>query len=735
MKRSRALTPSVITDATLAATIILATFCFTYFTNSTRGLPFRDSFSAGKTDEWQPIGGAWETANGLMRNESDERGAKLLAGSKRWKNYVVETDLKLLRQGGDVGVIVRSSHEERGVDSYNGYYVGLRSGDNSLLLGRADYGWMEGRPVPMPGGVHSLSWYHLKVVVFGCAVGAFANEIGTNNSTSALLEETDCVPAGRIGLRSTASAAAWRNVRVSAATPEDLSAIRRHAPSIIQPEFPKSEAAFNATHPFHSSPLSYSDDAVQALSGMPEKALVRQPISSLRALPQPSSHPVLVRGVVVLTSPILYVQDSTGGVAVPDSHTPALGIGDEVEIAGWAEPNDYSAILRNARVKLLWDRTPVAPFAITAAQAATGAFDATFVETQGYLRSKRRGSDNTVIFDLDDSSQSFRAIANGASSDDLYRRFSEHSLLRVRGICVLDSRFTQQTAPFVLLLRSADDLDLIAGPPWWTTPRLVELTCTLLLLFLLIDFLYIRLEHWRLRGIMQERERLAHEMHDTLAQSFAGIGFQLQGIRNGIRHGWPKSLPTINQQLDRACDIVRQTHEEASLSIAMLRPESPEFCDLALSFERYASGIVSGGITVDITSNGSVKALPLRVTDALFHIGREAIANAIRHAQATKIDVILAYETDTVTLIVEDCGLGFTRSSDVRGLGLRAMEQRTQSISADLQIDSIPGKGTRIKVIAPLAPQIGFTDLPKYLFNHLFRNRLYVWARDAKRGY
>lgn len=734
MKRSRVLTPSVITDATLAATIVLAIFCFTYFTNSNRGLPFRDSFSAGKTDEWQPIGGAWETTNSVMWNESDERGAKLLAGSKRWKNYVVEADVELQRLGGDVGLIVRSSQEERGVDSYNGYYVGLRSGDNSLLIGRADYGWMEGEPVPMPGGVHSLSWYHLKVVVTGCEVGAFANEIGTQNSAWALLEEADCVAAGRIGLRSDAAAAAWRNVRVSAAAPADLFAIRRHVSSIIHPEFPKSEAAFNASHLPHSSPLSYSDDAMPTLSGMPGGALNRQPIGSLRTLPQPSSHSVVVRGVVVLTSPTLYVQDSTGGVAVPDSHTPALGIGDEVEIAGWAEPNDYSAILRNARVKPLWDRTPVPPLAITAAQAATGAFDATFVETQGYLRSKRRGPDNSVIFELDDSSQSFRAIVKGASSDDLYRRFSEHSLLRVRGICVLDSRFTQQTAPFVLLLRSADDLDLIAGPPWWTTRRLIELTCTLLFVFLLIDFLYLRLEHWRLRGIMQERERLAHEMHDTLAQSFAGIGFQLQGIRNGIRNGWPASLPTINQQLDRACDIVRQTHEEASLTIAMLRPESPEFCDLALSFERYAFRIVSGGMTVDITSNGSVKELPLRVTDALFHIGREAIANAVRHAQATKIAVILFYETDAVTLIVEDCGLGFTRTSDARGLGLRAMEQRTKNISAELQIDSIPGKGTRIKVVAPLAPQIGFTGLPKYIFNRLFRN-LPLWMRDPKRGY
>ncbi len=713
MKRSHLLNRLTFAGSALAAAIVLVIVCFLYFAAPDRGLPFQDSFATGKADEWQPVGGAWEIAGGVMRNDSDERGAKLLAGSKRWKNYAVEADVEELRQGGDAGLIVRSSHEERGIDAYNGYYVGLRTGDNSLVIGRADYGWMEGEPAPMPGGVHSLRWYHLKVIVIGCEIGVFANEIGTQNNAWSLLEEPDCVPAGRIGLRSLSTAAAWRQVRVSAATPTGLSVIRRHVASITHPDFPKSEASYNATHDWNAAMAAPSDALKEDLPA--------QPIGDLRMLPETSPRPVLVRGVVTLTSPVLYVQDSTGGVAVPNLRAPALGIGDEVEIAGWPEPHDYSSTLRNATVRLLWDRTPIPPLSITAAQAATGAFDAAFVETQGYLRAKHHSPDGTVTLDLDEGSQSFRAIAGGGFSDDLYSRLKEHSRLRVRGVCVLDSRFTQQATPFVLLLRSADDLDVIAGPPWWSTRRLVELACALLLLWLLIDFLYIRVEHWRLRGIMQERERLAHEMHDTLAQSFAGIGFQLQGIRNGIRNGGPASLPAMNQQLDRACDIVRQTHEEASLSIAMLRPDSPESCDLTVAFQRCASRIVAGGpVRVDIMSKGGARPLPLRVTDALFHIGSEAIANAVRHAQPTKIDVVLAYETDAVVLLVEDCGSGFVRTGEVRGFGLRGMEKRAQSISAELHIDSTPGKGTSVKVTAPLASRTGFTALPMHICRQIF---------------
>ena len=378
MKRSRISKGSIAAGSLLMALVALTILSFVYFISPRWGFPFHDSFQAGKADGWKPIGGAWEIANGVMRNDSDERGAKLLAGSKRWKNYVVETDVEILRQGGDAGIIVRSNQEERGIDAYNGYYVGLRAGDNSLVVGRADYGWMEGEPAAMPGGVHSLVWYHLKVVTIGCEIGVFATQIETQNSAWVLFEEPSCVPAGRIGLRSLSTAAAWRNVRVSAAQASELAAIRRHVVRIIHPEFPKSEAAYNATHDWGV--------AMASSSGGGNQALIPQPLGSLRLLPQSIPHLILVRGVVILTSPVLYVQDSTGGVAVPNIQGQALGIGDEVEIAGWPEPHDYSAILRNATVRLLWDHTPVPPVSITASQAAAGAFDATFVETQGELR-------------------------------------------------------------------------------------------------------------------------------------------------------------------------------------------------------------------------------------------------------------------------------------------------------------------------------------------------------------
>jgi hypothetical protein len=134
-------------------------------------LPYHDSLASNSAGEWTPLGGTWEVNNGSVYNRSDERGAKLVAGSPAWTDYALDADLKLIGHEGDLGVIVRLGDEERGVDSYRGYYLGLRSADSALVLGRADHGWMERQPVPMLGGVQVGTWYRLHVVAFGCYIG------------------------------------------------------------------------------------------------------------------------------------------------------------------------------------------------------------------------------------------------------------------------------------------------------------------------------------------------------------------------------------------------------------------------------------------------------------------------------------------------------------------------------------------------------------------------------------
>ena len=78
-----------------------------------------------------------------MRNNSDERGAKLITGSPYWSNYSIDADVSLLGVSGDAGLIMRSGNEEEGVNAYSGYYAGVRTLENVLVLGRADRSWTE----------------------------------------------------------------------------------------------------------------------------------------------------------------------------------------------------------------------------------------------------------------------------------------------------------------------------------------------------------------------------------------------------------------------------------------------------------------------------------------------------------------------------------------------------------------------------------------------------------------
>ena len=670
---------------------------------------YKDGFAQNRADEWQAVGGAWRLAGGAMHNDSDERGAKMLTGSYRWRNYRLQTDVELLGEGGDAGVLVRSNDEEPGVDAYDGYYVGVRMYDSSLLIGRSDHGWLEAAPVPMPS-LRSHVWYHLEVAVVGCSIAAAAGEVGSTQVTRAFFEEPNCVRSGRIGLRSLATGAAWRNVQVQPSNEAELVALAGPSPRVLHADFPKSEAAFNASHNFPT----FDDPALRRrFFGDPGPQTEITPIARVaEPLHGKPGQLVTVRGTVSLTTPTLFVQDDTGGIALPDPIAPALNLGDEVEATGApaasGDPIGATAMLPHARVRLLWDHTPAAPLSITAGQAATGNYDARLIEVQGVLTGMHTEPvGNMLVLELANGAQAFRAFIPAGQSARFYRRLTPRSLLNLRGVCTLDRRYTQGVTSFALLLRSTEDIDRLAGPPWWTPSRLAEIGSAILLLCLLAQYLYSRAKQWRWRAIVQERERLAHELHDTLAQSFAGVAFQLQGIRNGLEQADSAGIERVNQQIELACDVVRQTHEEASLSIAMLREEWPAGKELGAALEECAASIVSGG-DVRIVRKGrrdgrSAPAhIPVRVADALFHIGREAIVNSVRHADPRQIALSIEYDAKSVILTVEDEGRGFDTEQQTRGFGLRGMEKRARSIGAHLVVTSQPGVGTRVQVAAPL---------------------------------
>jgi len=317
--------------------------------------------------------------------------------------------------------------------------------------------------------------------------------------------------------------------------------------------------------------------------------------------------------------------------------------------------------------------------------------------------SAEREEAGKLIIDLESGTQAFQAIVDKPAGGLRVPTFAPHSLLRVRGVSVTDKRYTKRLVPFVLLLRSTDDIDMVAGAPWWSARRLLQETVLALFILILLQAYHGHMQRRRRDAITGERERMAHELHDTLAQTFAGLAFQLHGIRNRLRLRERASFDVVDQQLDAASDFVRRTHQEASLSIAMLRSQSPEVADLAAALERSARELtLPGEANVHMVGESTGYAMPLRATDALFHIGREALVNAVRHAGAQTIDITITFERKRLSLEVADNGSGFVRDPASERLGLRGMERRAAAIHATFYLETKPGEGTRIRVVAPV---------------------------------
>lgn len=653
-----------------------------------------DRFQERNAAGWLVMGGNWQFDGDAVVNRSDEHGAKLVTGSSQWGDISLDADLKLIGHAGDVGVLVRVNHAEPGADAYDGYYVGLRADDRSLVLGRADHGWMEGIPTPLAGGVIAGRWYHLHVVAVGCMIGAEATDTVTGEVTYGVLEEQRCVLKGMIGIRSMSTGGAWKRIVVKRATATDIAPIRRQVSYVQKPRFVFREADINRVQPdpvIHETGADIDSDV---------SALTVTNIEAIKMHGADSQSAVTIRGLVTLLSP-LYVQDSTGGIAIEASNGAILNLGDEVEITGTVKNQIDKVNLVARSIKLTGDRTLIPPSSVTSTQAAGILFDGRLAELRARLLRKSIDVEGRVILLLEDSAQTFRAEGPLGLSDEQFQKLVPGSEVRVRGVCRVGPWQGKDGGAFTIMMRSMEDAEVIAGPPWWSTRLLIREIALLVALIGLGIYIYLKVERSKMHAILDERARLAHEMHDTLAQSFAGVGFHLQGVRNSVRSGTLTTSDVVDK-LTLACELITRTHRDASAEIAALHPGVDDGSDLLTLLERCAYTMLEGNhIPIRSVREGTPRSLSLAVRDALFHIGREAITNVLRHADAESITMRIRYEFRTVILEIIDDGCGFDYKKHTDDFGLRGMRSRSAAIGATLEVISDAGYGTSIRVQAP----------------------------------
>lgn len=199
-------------------------------------------------------------------------------------------------------------------------------------------------------------------------------------------------------------------------------------------------------------------------------------------------------------------------------------------------------------------------------------------------------------------------------------------------------------------------------------------------------------------GILEERQRLAREIHDTLAQGFTGIITQLGAAQQAKDH--PERW---QQHVENALALARESLGEARRSVHALRPAPLErvgLPDALAGVARRWSQV--HGVPAALTTTGEPVALGADADAALLRVAQEALANIARHASASRVGITLSYMEDIAVLDIRDDGVGFGDGAAAGGFGLESMRQRMAQVGGTLEIESEPGYGTAVSARVPV---------------------------------
>ncbi|MFC9173073.1 sensor histidine kinase [Streptomyces sp. NPDC057107] len=208
----------------------------------------------------------------------------------------------------------------------------------------------------------------------------------------------------------------------------------------------------------------------------------------------------------------------------------------------------------------------------------------------------------------------------------------------------------------------------------------------------------------RTAGTLAERERLAREIHDTLAQGLSSIQLLLRAAERTLPAGAPATA-----HVRAAREAAQANLAEARSFVRALTPPDLEHGSLAGALERLCARTTGPDLTVRFAVSGAPVELPTPYEVALLRTAQSALANTVRHAAAGRAEITLSFMDTSVALDVVDDGRGFDPSAvpvDERGdggFGLPAMRSRAATLGGTLSVESAPGQGTALAVTLPVA--------------------------------
>src|SRR5438105_3584238 len=230
-------------------------------------------------------------------------------------------------------------------------------------------------------------------------------------------------------------------------------------------------------------------------------------------------------------------------------------------------------------------------------------------------------------------------------------------------------------------------------------PEEIELTQALAHQVMLAIQLNEFAEQGRRAAVFEERNRMARDIHDTLAQGFTGVIVQLEAAEDAISCGCRKEA---DNHLHRAGELARRSLSEARRSVHALRPEVLEEHNFWVALKGIIKNTTFGtALHTKFAAHGKLPELPRPWQENLLHIGQEALTNTLKYAHARNFETRLSYKARELCLELRDDGEGFKVKERHDGVGLTGMRERVEQMGGELKIISSRGKGTKITVVLP----------------------------------
>lgn len=428
-------------------------------------------------------------------------------------------------------------------------------------------------------------------------------------------------------------------------------------------------------------------------------------------------HRVRVRGVVGYQQPgkALFLQGDGGGLRVLTEQDTKLKVGDVVDALGFPAMGESAPVLEDAVFYRVASGASPKPVVLDLT-VPWERYDGAVISTEAALLSRERRQDGLRLL-LQQDQTLFDATLSSGDSDAQLLSIPLNSVVRVTGICLVRSGgLWSVPQSFHVLLRSPQDVVVLRRPSWWSLRHtLWVLGVTVGALLIVVAWIVVlgrrlreqmALFRQKLRSgaVLEERNRIARELHDNLEQELAGITMQLDLAVDCFQQA-----PRVAQQaLETARNMSRHSMVDARRSVWDLRCHLLEEGDLVSALRQTVQPSSSrDDVQVKVSVTGNPVRLPAAIEMNLLRIGQEAVANAIKHGGARVVTADLDYADTRVRLCVADNGQGFRLQDAAPSghFGLLDMRERAQSMGCALQVDSEPECGTRVAVEVPINGQ------------------------------